>query len=643
MGSTIRISIVGNAANAVRALRNTGSAATKAGRKLKALGRDASKSGALVKLFGSRADRTSRSLKHLSSGTSVFGIVAKVAASKLALFGGAVVGALPTLLRFGSALAPLAGLLVALPAVVVSAASVFGALKIATQGVGEAMSAGLSGDTVAFADAMHKIPPAARQFVTSVVALRKPIDALRARVSTAFFTPFMKDVQPLAAKLLPLLSRGLSRIARALGYLVHDFMVAARASGFLKGLAGVFDATTTALGKLRPVIPKIVAAFGDLLKGGVSIVVLLATKVGVLVTRFADWIRVAAKTGKLKAWLAGGLKAFGHLWRIVGNVIGIFKSLFRSTKKGSGGMLASLEALTEQLDRFLNSDAGQRKLRNFFDKVDQITTTIYVLFVALLPVIGLAASALATIATYLATHETTTRRLGIAIVAVWSAWKLVTIGIATARAAMVVFNLVSAANPIGLVILAVAALAGAIAYLAIKTNFFQDAWKSIKMFFADLPKVFPEIGRRIIQGLKDGMTSMFPDIKASLRSLTSGMASWKGPESVDKTLLRGPGQIIMGGLIAGIESQVPLLRRTLGAVSTTIAGGLSASPTVALRPTVAVGAVAAARASGATVAPVAITVNVPPATNLADAGRAFEAALRAHERRTGRRVLAAAL
>ena len=56
---------------------------------------------------------------------------------------------------------------------------------------------------------------------------------------------------------------------------------------------------------------------------------------------------------------------------------------------------------------------------------------------------------------------------------------------------------------------------------------------------------------------------MFSSVQSSLSSLTSLLPSWKGPAPVDKVLLTPAGEMIMQGLIKGLESQYGAVRDSL--------------------------------------------------------------------------------
>lgn len=81
-----------------------------------------------------------------------------------------------------------------------------------------------------------------------------------------------------------------------------------------------------------------------------------------------------------------------------------------------------------------------------------------------------------------------------------------------------------------------------------------------------LPDLF-KAGEELIQSLINGITSKFKDVKSTLGDLTGKITDWKGPPARDAVLLQPAGQVIIEGLIAGIESRVPSLRNQLESVT----------------------------------------------------------------------------
>lgn len=82
-----------------------------------------------------------------------------------------------------------------------------------------------------------------------------------------------------------------------------------------------------------------------------------------------------------------------------------------------------------------------------------------------------------------------------------------------------------------------------------------------------------DAGRRIIDGLIEGIKSKAGLLKDVLDWVSSKIPDWKGPLDRDQRLLVPAGVAIIGGLMGGIRSQLPGLRSLLGDV-TSMAGGV---------------------------------------------------------------------
>jgi phage-related protein len=101
----------------------------------------------------------------------------------------------------------------------------------------------------------------------------------------------------------------------------------------------------------------------------------------------------------------------------------------------------------------------------------------------------------------------------------------------------------------------------------------------IKSAIGNLGGLLLGVGRSIIQGLINGVTGMIGSLKNRFSSITSMIPDWKGPMSVDIKLLAPSGQALMGGLMTGIDSQLPALHAQLTGVTKSVTNDVK--PTVA--------------------------------------------------------------
>lgn len=118
----------------------------------------------------------------------------------------------------------------------------------------------------------------------------------------------------------------------------------------------------------------------------------------------------------------------------------------------------------------------------------------------------------------------------------------------------------------------------------------------------DLGGTLKDAGRQLIDGFIKGIGEKFGDVKNKLGNLTGKLTSWKGPESVDKVILRQSGNWVVDGFIYGLEQRYSNVQKSLGNLTDSIAVDL---PPTSLRAMGGDGAYA----GGAT--PAGTTINMP--------------------------------
>jgi hypothetical protein len=317
----VRITITGRATDAIRALVGVRTEANRTDKDLK-------------KLNGSTGS--------LTSATSVFGTVAKIAASRTALYGGAVLSLLPAAIQVAAALSPLLGLMVSLPGITLAGVGALAALKIATIGVSDAITAGMTGDTVAMAKAMDAIPPAAQRFVTAVTAQRQAIRDLRANVAAGLFGPLTKEFTPLAKVLIPVLSAGLSRVSSAIGNLLAGASRTARLAGIGSAINGILTPTADTIRNLAPAVRSVTGTLVHMLGSSTPGLKILSGYAVSLSNSFAALLGKVERTGQLRLWLSHAIDALRQMAQIAWNVYGVLVGIISSAVPSSGGILPAL-------------------------------------------------------------------------------------------------------------------------------------------------------------------------------------------------------------------------------------------------------------------------------------------------------------
>lgn len=278
------------------------------------------------------------------------------------------------ILQLGAALAPLAGLVAALPGVAAGAGAAFGTLALGMYGVGDAVKALISGDMKKLAEAMAKLSPNAQAFIRSLQKIGPAFSALRLDVQDALFRGLGKSVETLAKRYIPALRGPMLTIAS--GFNAAALGVAAflsRADNVMD-VRSIFTATGVAMQSLKPILTNIVAGLLDFATVGASLLPEMAKSVEGLSEKFRAWADNARRTGQIEEWIRNAgvaAKDLGGIFLNIGQIIGTVFQVVPGV-----GLLAHLKNMTQAVEDFLKSAEGQADLLAFFNGLTMAASAI---------------------------------------------------------------------------------------------------------------------------------------------------------------------------------------------------------------------------------------------------------------------------
>ena len=357
-----------------------------------------------------------RFAKKLGSGLSK----AASAAMKPTAVAVAAAFAVPFLASLGSSLASgvaaiahgLGAALAIAPAAALAGAAAFGALSLAVSGVSDALTAALTGDAEEFSEAIEGLSPSARRFAREVRGLKTELTGLRQSVQERFFRPFASDVGELAQRYLPMTERMLGRIAGAFGRSVADVAAWAAEARTTSVINRIFGRTSATVENLAAGLGALPRALLPLIDVGSRFLPQLTSGFASATDRLAAMMERARSSGELQAWIQGGLDGLRDLWattrqwgRILGNVGSILRTVFASSGLSmAGGLLDTIESLTERVQAFLQTDRAAsamasgwalvgEALAGIRDTATRVFRVLATVIVPLLPQIGAFAAA----------------------------------------------------------------------------------------------------------------------------------------------------------------------------------------------------------------------------------------------------------
>jgi phage-related protein len=417
-----------------------------------------------------------------------------------------------------------AGGMAVLPGILAAGIATAATLKIGMSGVGEALKATASGDAEALRQALAELSPAAAAFVLEIQRLRPAWQALKLDVQERLFAGMAAAVGTLAGAYLPVLRTELAGIAGELnrtgiataGWLSQAPQVAT--------VALILQNTRGAAAALSPALVSVLQILTDVAAVGSTFLPGLASGFTSAAAGAAAFVREARESGQLAAWIASGLQTLTAVGSVIASVFGIVRGVLRAAGFDGAQVATSLAVIVNQWEAWVNSAAGQTVLVDFFrlagdaaralvpligavllaagqlvatllPAIPPVAAGLTAVLVAASPLLGvfadLAGAVLPAVGAGLSFLAPVLGPLAGLILGVVVAVKLYTTTVAVVTAvtrgwaiAQAILNGAMLLNPIGLVVVAVAALAAALVYAWNNSETFRavvmGAWQGIQ-------------------------------------------------------------------------------------------------------------------------------------------------------------------
>lgn len=249
---------------------------------------------------------------------------------------------------------------------VLTAAAAMGALVIGMKGVGDALSAGLEGDTEAYTKALKKLAPAAQETVKALVAIAPAWRQMAKAVQQKLFAGVAQSLKSLVGSGF---LKGLESVLGAAATAINGFI--RKVMGFFESLEGrtqlgkIFTGIGEALPNLLDAIGSIGRAFLTMTEGATPQFVSLSESIKKAADKFQAWMENLKNSGKLDEWIQKAKDTFGQLKDIVQEVGRVFGAIFKGTDEK--GFLENLKNSIKELADWLESENGQAVIGFFSD------------------------------------------------------------------------------------------------------------------------------------------------------------------------------------------------------------------------------------------------------------------------------------
>ncbi|MEO6081932.1 MAG: hypothetical protein ABIQ18_02370 [Umezawaea sp.] len=268
--------------------------------------------------------------------------------------------------QLASSLGPATGALLAVPAVLGVVGVAMQTVKVATAGVGDAMSAVADGDAKKMEAALAKLVPEARAFVMAWDGVKQAFKPIQQAVQAKFFSGLGDDVAGLTKNTLPALGIGLNATATELNGLVREGIQAASTPLFAGQLEKTGKGTADVLRELHGSVAPIPGAILGVVNAGMPFIRTLAEMVGGMVKTKAEFLGSEAGAEAMRATIQRGVDTIKTLISIGQNLGNVVSAVFSRLNAGSGDFLTKIDALTARMAAWIASTQGQKALDGLF-------------------------------------------------------------------------------------------------------------------------------------------------------------------------------------------------------------------------------------------------------------------------------------
>jgi phage-related protein len=235
-----------------------------------------------------------------------------------------------------------------------------------------------------YAEAMAKLSPNARSFVTAVRDMAPAFSALRMEVQDRLFRGLGDSFTRMATASLPALRSGLGGMADVLNRMgrgLMDTFTRLANEGLLKKM---FDGFTAGMKPLEKVPGQFSEMFVKLGIAAAPAMKRITTAIGNAFTRVGGKLDEAFKSGRLEEAIGKALDVAVAFGRVLGDVFGTLGNIMGAASAGAGDVLGGLGGVFKELRRITAMPEVQEALTTIFKALNDIGKLIAVTFGAVL-------------------------------------------------------------------------------------------------------------------------------------------------------------------------------------------------------------------------------------------------------------------
>jgi phage-related protein len=245
----------------------------------------------------------------------------------------------------------------------------------------EKQAAAAAAGANAFADAMAKLAPSAREFVQAVIGLKPAWDALKLDVQQALFEGIGARLTTVARQVLPDLKAGLVGTASVLNQMGINALDAVDKLSKTGTLKAAFASINEGLNPLRRAPGDLLSMFTTLTAAAGPAFQRITTAIGQALGSFSAKLTAGLETGALTEKISAALDVAVQFGRLLFDVFGVVGNVMKAASAAGGDSLSILGQVFDSLKRITGSPEVQAGLQSLFRVFNTLAATV-------LPLVG---------------------------------------------------------------------------------------------------------------------------------------------------------------------------------------------------------------------------------------------------------------
>ena len=237
-------------------------------------------------------------------------------------------------------------------------------------------------------DALAKLSPNARQFVSAVKSLKPAWDAMRLSVQDRLFAGIGSRLQDVGTRVIPILRGGLEKTAGLLNHMGKGMIDAVDGMAKSGQLKQIMDGASKSLEPLKKAPSQIVTAFGQVAVAAQPALQRITTGLGGAITKVTDKMSKAFASGAMEKAIDRAVDLLGDLMDVGKNVFKILDGIFEAGATSGGGMIGVLKTITGEMAKIVNSKEVQAGLKALFGVMATFAKTAAPILGSALKIIG---------------------------------------------------------------------------------------------------------------------------------------------------------------------------------------------------------------------------------------------------------------